>query len=206
MDLSSASDTALWEALQHSNELAFAEIYDRYFNRLYEYAMRLHQHEELVKDTIQELFIKLWTNRHNLSENVDLRPYLFVALRSTLYNRLRPRRNVTLVAFDKEQHDFLANFSYEQTYINKESQQQQHKQITEALNQLNSRQKEIIYLRYFEELDYDQIGEIMGISVKGAYKLSARALKSMRDIMQLSMPGLMILLQAYKTSLQQTGS
>ncbi|RAJ74991.1 RNA polymerase sigma factor (sigma-70 family) [Chitinophaga dinghuensis] len=200
MDLSSASDTALWEALLHSNEQAFAEIYDRYFHRLYEYAMRLHSEEELVKDTIQELFIKLWTNRQNLSDSVDLRPYLFVAMRSTLYNRLRPRRNVKLIAFDKDQHDFLAHFSTEHAYINNEQVQQQQKQIADALNQLNSRQKEIIYLRYFEEMDYDQIGAIMNISVKGAYKLSARALKNMRDIMQVSMPVLILMLQAYKAT------
>ncbi|MFB6455291.1 RNA polymerase sigma factor [Chitinophaga sp. Hz27] len=198
MDLSSASDIALWEALQQSNEQAFAEIYDRYFDRLYEYAIRLHQDEDLVKDVIQELFIKLWTNRATLSATVDLRPYLFVALRSTLYNRLRPRRNVTLVAFDKEQHDFLAHFSYEQTYINKEQVKAQQQQLTDALNQLNNRQKEIIYLRYFEELDYEQIGQIMDISVKGAYKLAARALKSMRDLLQVSTGTLLIMLAAYK--------
>ncbi|MBV8255871.1 MAG: sigma-70 family RNA polymerase sigma factor [Chitinophaga sp.] len=200
MDLSSASDTALWEALLQSNEQAFAEIYDRYFNRLYEYAMRLHPEEEVVKDTIQELFIKLWTNRQNLSNTVDLRPYLFVAMRSTLYNRLRPRKNVKLISFDKDQHDFLAHFSTEHAYIKNEQLQQQQKQIADALNQLNSRQKEIIYLRYFEEMDYDQIGAIMNISVKGAYKLSARALKNMRDILQVSMPVLLLMLQAYKAT------
>ncbi|NIG53092.1 RNA polymerase sigma factor [Chitinophaga sp. Cy-1792] len=203
MDLLSASDITLWESLKQSNEQAFATIYDRYFDRLYEYAIRFHADQDLVKDVIQELFIKLWTNRDTLSNDVDLRPYLFVALRSTLYNRLRPRRNVTLVPFDKDQHDFLANFSYEQAYIKKEQVQEQQKQLTDALNQLNSRQKEIIYLRYFEELDYDQIGQIMEISVKGAYKLAARALKSMRDILQVSTGTLLIMLAAYKVHHQE---
>ncbi|WP_160713890.1 RNA polymerase sigma factor [Chitinophaga solisilvae] len=186
MDLLSAADTVLWGAFLQGNQQAFATIYDRYFERLYEYGMRLHSGSDLVKDAIQELFIKLWTNRSTLSTTVDPRPYLLVALRGVIYNRLRPRKNVLLVAFDQQQHDFHAHFSSEHAYIKKEQLQEQQQQLLQALNQLNARQKEIIYLRYFEELDYEQIAGIMGISVKGAYKLSARALKNMRDIMQVS--------------------
>lgn len=201
MDLLTAPDTILWEALQQGNEQAFATIYDRYFERLYEYGMRLHTNDDLVKDAIQTLFIKLWTNKANLSTTVDARPYLFVALRGTIYNRLRPRKNAILVAFDQQQHDFHAHFSSEQVYIKKEQQHAQQQQLLNALNQLNARQKEILYLRYFEELDYEQIAEIMGISVKGAYKLSARALKNMRDILQVSTAILLAMLAEFKTSI-----
>ncbi|NSL89957.1 sigma-70 family RNA polymerase sigma factor [Chitinophaga sp. Mgbs1] len=194
MDLLSAADTVLWGAFLQGNQQAFATIYDRYFERLYEYGMRLHSGSDLVKDAIQELFIKLWTNRSTLSTTVDPRPYLLVALRGVIYNRLRPRKNVLLVAFDQQQHDFHAHFSSEHAYIKKEQLQEQQQQLLQALNQLNARQKEIIYLRYFEELDYEQIAGIMGISVKGAYKLSARALKNMRDIMQVSVAVILTIL------------
>lgn len=194
MDSSATTDTTLWEALQQGSQQAFAAIYDRYFQRLYEYGMRLHPDEDIIKDAIQELFIKLWTNKDTLSTSVNPRPYLLVSLRSTIYNRLRPRKNVLVISFDQEQHDFLAHFSAESAYIKKEQLQVQHQRLLNALNQLNARQKEILYLRYFEELDYDSIAAIMNLSVKGAYKLSARALQNMRDILQVSSAVLITLL------------
>ncbi|SEV99466.1 RNA polymerase sigma factor [Chitinophaga arvensicola] len=204
MDFSATTDATLWEALQQGSQQAFAAIYDRYFQRLYEYGMRLHPDEDLVKDAIQELFIKLWTNKETLSTSVNPRPYLLVALRSTIYNRLRPRKNTVVISFDQEQHDFLANFSAESAYIKKEQLQAQHQQLLHALNQLNARQKEILYLRFFEELDYDSIAAIMNLSVKGAYKLSARALQNMRDILQVSSAVLITLLTNFRMEMMKS--
>ncbi|RFS19031.1 RNA polymerase sigma factor [Chitinophaga silvatica] len=198
MDFAESSDIVLWEALQQGQEKAFETIYDRYFERLYEYGMRLCSDEDLVKDAIQALFIKLWTNRQTLSTTVNIRPYLLVALRSTIYNQQRPRRNAVVVGLDQAPEDFLAYFSSESAYIKKEQIQEQQQQLLQALNQLNARQKEMIYLRYFEELDYDVIAEMMNISVKGAYKLSARALQSLRDIMQISTGALILLLAGFR--------
>jgi len=194
MDFSATTDATIWEALQQGSQQAFATIYDRYFERLYEYGMRLHPDDDLVKDAIQELFIKLWTNKDTLSTPVNPRPYLLVALRSTIYNRLRPHKNRVVISLDQQHHDFLAHFSPESAYIKKEQLQAQHQQLLNALNQLNARQKEILYLRFFEELDYESIATIMNISVKGAYKLSARALQNMRDILQVSSAVLITLL------------
>ncbi|MGX5816918.1 RNA polymerase sigma factor [Chitinophaga lutea] len=187
------ADETLWNAFRDGDEAAFTMIYDRYFDRLYEYGMRLHAEESLVKDAIQEQFIKLWTNRRTLSANVSVRPYLLVSLRGNIYNRLRTGAT-KLVAFDQEAHDFRAQFSAESAYIRREEQNEDQRRLLDALNRLNPRQKEMIYLRYFEELDYDAIADIMGISVKGVYKLNARALEKLRDILQLSIPAILTLL------------
>lgn len=193
MNLSTTTDTELWEALRNGNEAAFNVVYHRYFDRLYEYGMRLHYNNDLIQEVIQELFIKLWTNRATLSAGVNIRPYLLVSLRGAVYNKLRTGK-VQVVAFDQETHDFRAHFSAESAYIKREQLHEKQQQLLRALNQLNARQKEVIYLRYFEELDYESIADIMGITVKGVYKLSARALQSLRDIMQVSAAMLLSLL------------
>ncbi|MGO4292902.1 RNA polymerase sigma factor [Chitinophaga sp. RAB17] len=203
MDSSATTDITHWEALQQGSQQAFATIYDRSFQRLYEYGIRLHPDEDLVKDAIQELFIKLWTNRDTLSTAVNPRPYLLILLRSTIYNRLRPRKNAILISFDQEQHGFLAYFSAASAYIGKEQLQPQHQRLLNALNQLNARQKEILYLRYFEELDYESIAAMMNLSVKGAYKLAARALQNMRDILQVSAAVLIILLANFRMEMMK---
>lgn len=187
-----------WNALLSGDEEALAVLYDTYFEMLYEYGMRLHHDAHLIKDCIQDLFLKLWTNRRNLSTDLSPKPYLLVALRSTLYNQLRPRKFGKLIAFNQQEHDFTAHFSAESAYIRQESGQAQTQRLLQALEQLSARQKEILYLRFFEELEYEQIAAIMQISVKGAYKLNARALQRMQEILQLPVITLVLLLSQLK--------
>lgn len=78
---------------------------------------------------------------------------------------------------------FSFHVTPESIYIQREETAIQAHQLMHAINQLSARQKEIIYLKYFEDLDYPEIAEIMSITVKGAYKLSARAIDSLKIIL-----------------------
>ena len=53
--------------------------------------------------------------------------------------------------------------------------------ITELLNQLPKRQKEVIYLHYFEDMDYNQIAEIMSINYQSVLNLTQKALQKLRS-------------------------
>jgi len=61
--------------------------------------------------------------------------------------------------------------------------------LIEAVNNLPPKQKEIIYLKFEEEMDYKEISEVMNISVDSARKLMYRSLISLRNIVD---PGLII--------------
>ncbi|MNY66103.1 RNA polymerase sigma factor [compost metagenome] len=55
------------------------------------------------------------------------------------------------------------------------------KKIGQALQKLTDRQREVIYLRYYEEFSYPEIAEIMGLTLKGTYKLMGRAIETLRS-------------------------
>lgn len=189
-----AEEPQWWPAMVDGDEAAFQQIYRLHFTMLYEYGMRLSANEELVKESIQQLFVKIWTNRAGLDTVKRVRPYLLVSLRGVVYNKLRDekRRRITTL---EEDYDFQLVFSPESAYIQKESSDQQLLALKQAMDQLTPRQKEIIFLRYFQEMEYNDIAEIMNISVKGAYKLTARSLESLREILDLSMIALICLLK-----------
>ncbi|SOD11455.1 RNA polymerase sigma factor [Pedobacter xixiisoli] len=172
-----------WADLLNGNQAALKQIYMEYHKGLFQYGMRILLDEEGTRDCIHNLFVKIWTNRKKLKHTDNIRYYLISALRNEIIN-YRTREN----RYDHNEinlESFVLDFSVESVYIRKEEINEQTKKLTEAMNQLTSRQKEIIYLRYFEELDYNQIAEIMDITVKGAYKLSARALEALKEIMQI---------------------
>ena len=180
-----SDDTDLWQSFKEGDKDSFKNIYFKYFHNLYEYGMRISGDKEIVKDTIHDLFVKLWNNKSNLGDVTALRAYLIVALRSTLYNNLQKisRKPVEQLS---ENTPFEMVFSVESDYIKKESALADNQKLKEALELLTPRQKEVIYLRYFEEMEYAEIAAIMNITVKGVYKLTARALETLRQILNIS--------------------
>lgn len=198
---SGANENAInWQAFQQGDRHAFAAIYRQYFPNLYEYGVRLADDRDLVKDCIQDLFIKLWSNREQLGMVSNVKSYLLVALRGTIYNKLKQQQNTTVVDIT-DGHFFELTFSAETHLIEKEQLTAQSKKLLDALNNLTPRQKEVIYLKYFEELDYDEIAAILEISVKATYKLSARALEALREIMNLSASSLLMIISLAKGEL-----
>jgi RNA polymerase sigma factor (sigma-70 family) len=97
--------------------------------------------------------------------------------------------------------DFIIEFNAESIHIQNDEALAQSQKIRMALEQLTGRQKEIIYLKYFEEMDYEQISELMNISVKGAYKLSARALEALKVILDVDAAVVIVMLFQYRSQL-----
>ena len=184
MELVFKDDSVTWQLFKNGNQEAFSFIYTSYSPNLYEYGMRMLQDEDLTRDVMHDLFVKLWQNRKTAGPTNNIKYFLISSFRNLLFthkgieNRM-PREDL------QESTGFNMEFTPESEYIRTEQLRQLSKQLLEALNKLSPRQKEIIYLRYFEELDYNQVAELMNMSVKAAYKLSARALDTLREIMNL---------------------
>lgn len=155
--------------------------------------MRMLHQEDEVKDCLHNLFVKLWENRKNLNPTTQIRYYLLAALRNTIVNHRTKESKYEKVEANDE-HLFDLNFTLESAYIRREEMHEKAAQLAAAMNQLTPRQKEIIYLKYFEELDYSQIAAIMDLTTKGTYKLSARALDALREIMKVDKTLLVLLL------------
>ena len=176
--------------------------------------MRKVYDDALVRDTIQDLFIKLWANRKGIRDTDNIKYYLLTSFKNTLLNamdRHNKRKTISLNDPDsplpKDPDSFLLIFS-EPGFITEDNKRQQSLKLLAALNQLSPRQKEIVYLRYFEEMGYEQIAGLLDISVGGVYKLHYRALDALKEILHLSQNDLLLLLLLCKTTLThlQTGA
>lgn len=200
MDSGANAQSLLWQAFQQGDRDAFAAIYQQYFRNLYEYGLRIADDKDLVKDSIQDLFIKLWSNKLNLGQVKNIKSYLLVSLRGTIYNKTKQNKRTTSIEIG-DKHLFELTFTVETSFIEKENISEQSKKLLNALNNLTPKQKEIIYLKYFEELEYDEIADIMNISVKATYKLSARAIEALRGIMNMSGFSLLMIISLAKQEL-----
>lgn len=177
---SQISDSELWLSFLAGDDYALEKIYRKYYRDLLAYGCKMFQDKDVVKDCIQDLFIKIHTHRQNLSPTLSLRPYLTLSLKRTIYNVLRDEREI----YDIENLPFnLASESdiIENLFPNNDEQMERRKKLIIAVGMLSARQKEAIYLRFIQELDFYEIGETLEINYQSARNLIFRTLVKLRN-------------------------
>ena len=175
------SDQQIWQMFQVGHEPSFKILFERYNQLLFNYGFKFTQDEAIIEDSIQELFVKLWCNRENLSTDVAVKNYLYKAFRRTLVKKVEQSRRRTEVTNSSVDYlPFTIELPHDLTIIRQERASKVRDRLDQALQQMTARQREIIHLRFFEELPYTDIAEIMGLSTKDTYKLYYRALDSLK--------------------------
>ena len=173
-----------WLQALEGDTRAFHAIHGELFRGLYDYAMKLLQDSQLADDAVQELFVKIWVKRGVIGTLRKVKPYFFTALRRQILNQLRnlQLRELRIGALPRPDIDF----SPEEIVVRNEEYLSLQTKIAALLNELPKRQKEVIYLHYFEEMDYVQIAEVMGIHYQSVLNLTQKALQKLRQANLLS--------------------
>lgn len=171
-------DHQLWKCFQQGNREALREIYFKHYALLYNYGKKLTAHPEIAEDCIQDLFLKLWVKRSNLSEVVSIRSYLFKAYRRILLDLVRINRKYANEVDLPSEYD--VSLSVERLTIQKEQSAQQLHELTTAINNLSKRQKEIIFLCFYKGFSYREIAEIIPIKYQTIRNCVYEAVKVLR--------------------------
>jgi RNA polymerase sigma factor (sigma-70 family) len=155
-------------------------LYKLYANGLYNYGSKFTADKGLIKECIQELFVTLWTRRTNVGEPQSVRNYLFKAFRFSLFKKTKTLQKQERYE-ETEHYTFDAAINIEEAIISGEDKAVLQSKLQASLDHLTARQREAIFLKFYGGLSYEEIAEIMGISVKGAYKVMARAIDTLRE-------------------------
>lgn len=186
------ADSLQWDDFRQGDRSAFAQIYFAHYESLLNYGQRFGLYPELVEDTIQDLFVELWQYRETISATTSIRFYLLRALRNQLSKH---RQGPVFTDFDEHQHPFTVEFSMEQKWIDSSDEQRQGVALQQALNALTTRQREVLYLRFFNDLDYPQIATVMNLSYQATRNQVYLALKALREQFTAHWRAVIILLQ-----------
>jgi RNA polymerase sigma factor (sigma-70 family) len=174
------SDAALWQRFKAGDREALSCIYLQHHKHLFNYGIRFCRHEEMVEDCIHDLFLELWKGRQGLSPTTSIRYYLLKALRNKIYTCLQSKGyRVQVNGLDGNYH-FDVEYSFEAKLIGELMDEEMKARLVKAINALSARQKEIIYLRFYNNLDYPEIASVMGINYQTARTHVYQAIKSLR--------------------------
>ena len=176
------TDLQLWTVFKNGDKDALGILFKRYYPILFQYGMKLCHKNELLEDCIQELFIELWQSKSD-NEIKSVKAYLLKATRYKIFKALKhgPYTDSAKTVSDEMNFDI----SHENFLIAEEENIKKAKQVLDAINALPMRQKEIIYLKIYQNMEYEHICEIMGINYQVARNLFSQAIKSLRKLISM---------------------
>jgi RNA polymerase sigma factor (sigma-70 family) len=162
-----------WENIEVGDVNAYSQVFIFYYKKLYNYGKKFTQDTSIIEDAIEDVFSIIWKDRQKLSGISSHTSYLFSSFRNNLFKKLKLQRKTHFYSvYEGEEIEF----SVESIIISRETDSTLKIRIEKAISDLTTRQREAIFLRFYEGLSYQEIAVIMSISVKGTYKLLARAL------------------------------
>ncbi|MDR2815444.1 MAG: RNA polymerase sigma factor [Proteiniphilum sp.] len=181
MNVSTSDHIILFTRFKEGDDHAFSFFYEFYINDLYAYGISLGGEKEVVKDVVQDIFLNMYFEEKDFVSIDHLKYFLLKSLKNRLYNIYKSKAVSTTTGISEEVLSFSITTTVLDQIIDEEERTLIKQQIDDLLSKLTSRQKEAIYLRFMQELEYEEIAEIMNITQHAARKLISRSLKRLKE-------------------------
>lgn len=158
---------------------SFKLIYERSIYDLLAYGRSFCQDQEVVKDSIHDLFVELHKTRSRLGKTDKILPYLMVILKRILVKKLRKKETNRLL--DIERLPFMLDICEDETDSDGDDN---FVRLKKALEELTPRQREAIHLKYSAGLSYEELSKVMNLNYQTSRNLIFRAIQKLRVILK----------------------
>ena len=170
-----------WRHFIKGSQGAFEQLYVQHAKMLYRYGLHLTTNRELLEDVIHDLFVYLHERRTRLPEQVEsVSAYLLVSFRHRLLRSLK-EESPTFIIDHVPEEKLIADRRASSELMDRESRDEKKQLIAYINTQLTDRQKQIIYLRYREQLTFREIALVMDISYQSAKNLMQKTLQKLKE-------------------------
>ena len=160
----------------------FSQLYDNHVDSLFSFGSKFTSDRELIKDCIQDVFVKLFNKKETLDKVCNIESYLYVSLRNRINDEFRRQVRRS----DEEITDYntrrLAEQNNSYDFEKMEEEKRRNEAMEQYIHNLSPRQQQIVHLYYIERRKYDDICQIMGISYQSVRNLMHRSLSRMREM------------------------
>ena len=168
------SDQLLWLSLKKGDREALGQLFQRHYPSLHQYGYKLSGSTGLVEDCLQELFLYIFEKRQTIGDVTYVRAYLFKSFRSRMMRMLRNQRRSVYVSLD----DAWLVLPNELDVLDRD--ESQRRVLAKLINKLPPRQRELIYLRYYNDLSPVEIAEMLSISYRAVVNTLYKAIVALR--------------------------
>jgi RNA polymerase sigma-70 factor, ECF subfamily len=184
-------DIRLMLRVRDDDPSAFAEMVELYNHRLCTVLHHLLGNPEEAEDLAQEVFLRVYRVRKKYRPRAKFSTWLFTIANNLALNALRSRQRKPVVPLNVRDSGPLGPRPAEQLVHDRASQPMQHMQqeelaglVRRALEDLNERQRMAVVLNKFEDMNYAEIAEVMGLTTKAVKSLLSRARDNLRQALK----------------------
>lgn len=163
---------------QKGDKEAYGAIYSLYYKQIYRYCYFNLRDSVLAQDIVQETFLKAWKALSSFSQDGGgtIQAFLYRIARNLIIDHSRRRKNAKL-----EDHEYIEAESQIEDEIDKNSEKEK---LNEALGQLAERDRQIVILRFFEEMPFTEISKVVKVR-EGALRVRVhRILEKLKTILE----------------------
>lgn len=161
-------------------EITYDHWYEAYADEMFSYGMAFGIGKETVLDAIHDVFLHLYEKGNKADTITNVKFYLLSSLKNRIISLKRkeiPFENID----DSSEYEFLIKVDGLELIEDKEERDLYTGQIEYLLSLLTSKQREVIYLHFMQELSYEEIAQMLDITTKSVRKLTYRAIERMQE-------------------------
>ncbi|MCX6716947.1 MAG: RNA polymerase sigma factor [Candidatus Taylorbacteria bacterium] len=175
------------------DEESFALLVRKYTDETYGFAMSFIKKEDIVEDIFQDTFLKVWKNIKKFDQKKDFKTWFFQILRNTIFDWLRKKSELPFSYFDggdsgddRESNIILETISDDEEILPHKlfEKKESVKMVTKALEKISPSQKEVLLLYFSEDLNFREIGEVLGESIDTVKSRYRRALLALKKVLE----------------------
>ena len=167
------SPSELWDLSINDDHSAFKTLFEMEFSRLYNYGMKFYRSKVQVEDAIQEIFLDLYQNRKQRTDILNIQYYL---LKSFKYKIMAMSAKVNIIDIEIISSD--QRFAHKADISNANSER--INQLQHHLGQLAKNQREILHLKYYQNLSNKEIADFLNINYQSVSNLIYRSIGSLK--------------------------
>ena len=160
--LTTIKENELVSQLRDGDSRAFDFLYQQYSKTIFNYSLRFLKQNELAEEIVQEVFLKIWMNRHSLNPDLSFKSFLFTIAKNLIFNFHKKASN------DLRLQEQIYHIRSEENscFVEDEIDWQDYQRIkNNAINSLPKRRREVFLLSREENLSNKEISERLNISV-----------------------------------------
>ncbi|MGA9648307.1 RNA polymerase sigma factor [Pedobacter sp.] len=170
----------LWERLRTGDKDAFFDLYKALYYPLVNFGVRVCADADLSSEATDLVFTTIWEKHETLNRVDNVEAYLRTFLKRKLLRILERKKKLSIALNNVGADGEWMEMSYEEFIVKVQSDELVKHQLKNALEKLTFRQKQLIHLKFFDGLTYEQIAEQTSQTIKTAYNTIYDALKVLR--------------------------
>ena len=162
---------------EHSRDRAFGKIVNQYRERLYWHIRKLLIVHEDTDDVLQNTFVKAWKGLDGFRGDAQLSTWLYRIATNESVTFLKQKRHMQMVLLEDVEYQ-LSGSLYHDTYFSGDELQLR---LQKAILSLPEKQRIVFNMKYFDEMPYEEMSEVLGTSVgalKASYHLAVKKIKA----------------------------